>query len=63
MENWKIFLKMKTLNQLIRKKGRKKKQHYRLTRKLNGCPQKKGICVRVFVTKPKKPNSGSAESC
>lgn len=51
---------MVTLNQLIRKKGRRKKQHYKLTRKLNGCPQKKGICVRVFVTKPKKPNSGSA---
>jgi small subunit ribosomal protein S12 len=48
---------MVTLNQLIRKKGRRKKQHYKLTRKLTGCPQKKGICVRVFVTKPKKPNS------
>jgi hypothetical protein len=24
---------------------------------LQGCPQKKGVCVRVFTAKPKKPNS------
>mgnify|MGYP000880849225 FL=1 len=47
---------MPTISQLVRK-GRK-----RITRKtkspaLQDCPQKRGVCVRVFTQTPKKPNS------
>lgn len=47
---------MPTLNQLVSqpRKKIKKKQKKQL---LNYCPQKKGICVRVYTTNPKKPNS------
>jgi len=31
-------------------------------RALNSCPQKKGTCVKVFVTTPKKPNSGARKT-
>src|SRR5690348_1078573 len=34
-----------------------KKKRCNRTKPLNGCPQKKGVCVRVYITKPKKPNS------
>lgn len=47
---------MVTLNQLIKKK-RKKKIHKNPLKALKGCPHKRGICLRIFVTKPKKPNS------
>ena len=47
---------MVTLNQLIKKK-RKKKLHKNPLKALKGSPQKKGVCVRVYVTSPKKPNS------
>ncbi|KAL7417556.1 ribosomal protein S12/S23-domain-containing protein [Mrakia frigida] len=30
---------------------------------LEGCPQKKGVCVRVFTAKPKKPNSAVRKVC
>lgn len=46
-----------TFNQLKKKnRGRKKVRLYNLLA-LEGCPQKKGICVRIRTTKPKKPNS------
>jgi small subunit ribosomal protein S12 len=51
---------MPTFIQLSRKKKssmRTKKKHYSRTKHLRGCPQKKGICVKVYITKPKKPNS------
>ena len=49
---------MITLNQLIRKKGsRRKKVLIKKKPALNSCPQKKGICIRVYTKKPKKPNS------
>jgi small subunit ribosomal protein S12 len=49
---------MVTFNQLINKKqNRKNKKGYRLTASLEGCPQKKGVCIRVGTMKPKKPNS------
>jgi small subunit ribosomal protein S12 len=51
---------MPTFNQLLyRKKAcqRVMKKHYNRTKHLRSCPQKKGVCVRVYITKPKKPNS------
>jgi len=45
-----------TINQLIRY-GRKKIKEKSKSPALEGCPQKRGVCVRVFTTTPKKPNS------
>ena len=47
---------MPTLNQLVRK-GRKRKMTKMKTPALQACPQKRGVCVRVYTTTPKKPNS------
>ena len=47
---------MPTLNQLVRK-GRKRKPTKMKTPALQACPQKRGVCVRVYTTTPKKPNS------
>ena len=47
---------MPTLNQLVRK-GRKEVQKKKKTRALQECPQRRGVCVRVYTTTPKKPNS------
>jgi len=47
---------MPTINQLI-KKGRHKVQKKNKTPALRGCPQKRGVCIRVYTSTPKKPNS------
>jgi small subunit ribosomal protein S12 len=47
---------MPTLNQLVRN-GRKQVVKKKKTRALEACPQKRGVCVRVYTTTPKKPNS------
>lgn len=47
---------MPTINQLVRK-SRKKIIKKKNTPALQGCPQKRGVCVRVYTTTPKKPNS------
>lgn len=47
---------MPTINQLVRK-GRKKVRKKTKSPALEGCPQKRGVCVRVYTTTPKKPNS------
>lgn len=47
---------MPTINQLVRK-GRKKVKKRTTTPALQRCPQKRGVCVRVYTTTPKKPNS------
>jgi len=47
---------MPTINQLIRQ-GRKKIIKKTNTPALKGSPQKRGVCVRVYTTTPKKPNS------
>ncbi|MCF7885915.1 MAG: 30S ribosomal protein S12 [Candidatus Marinimicrobia bacterium] len=47
---------MPTINQLIRK-GRKKEKKKSKSRALEGSPQKRGVCTRVYTTTPKKPNS------
>jgi small subunit ribosomal protein S12 len=47
---------MPTINQLVRK-GRKKQRRKTASPALKGCPQKRGVCTRVYTTTPKKPNS------
>ncbi len=47
---------MPTISQLVRK-GRKQITSKTDSPALQGCPQKRGVCVRVFISTPKKPNS------
>ncbi len=47
---------MPTLNQLVRK-GRKEIIKKTKAPALKNCPQKRGVCTRVYTTTPKKPNS------
>ncbi|ABB15974.1 MULTISPECIES: 30S ribosomal protein S12 [Carboxydothermus] len=47
---------MPTINQLVRK-GREKVAVKSSAPALKGCPQKRGVCTRVYTTTPKKPNS------
>ena len=47
---------MPTINQLVRK-GRKKITKRNKVPALEACPQKRGVCTRVYTTTPKKPNS------
>jgi small subunit ribosomal protein S12 len=45
-----------TINQLVRK-GRADVEKKRKNRALMECPQRRGVCTRVYTTTPKKPNS------
>jgi len=47
---------MPTINQLVRK-GRLERRARTASPALKQCPQKRGVCVRVYTTTPKKPNS------
>lgn len=47
---------MPTINQLVRR-GREKPESRSKVPALQGCPQKRGVCTRVYTTTPKKPNS------
>jgi small subunit ribosomal protein S12 len=47
---------MPTINQLVRK-GRELQKKRTASPALQSCPQKRGVCVRVYTTTPKKPNS------
>ncbi|MCD6248995.1 MAG: 30S ribosomal protein S12 [candidate division Zixibacteria bacterium] len=47
---------MPTINQLIRK-GRKRIVEKTKAPAMGGCPQKRGVCTRVYTSTPKKPNS------
>jgi small subunit ribosomal protein S12 len=47
---------MATVNQLVRK-GRTLRVEKSKVPALEGCPQKRGVCTRVYTTTPKKPNS------
>ena len=47
---------MPTINQLVRK-GRKRIVSKKKNRALSSCPQRRGVCTRVYTTTPKKPNS------
>tara|TARA_Y100000758_G_scaffold289322_1_gene242043 strand:- start:247 stop:618 length:372 start_codon:yes stop_codon:yes gene_type:complete len=47
---------MATINQLVRK-PRKSKIYKTAVPALDACPQRRGVCTRVYTTTPKKPNS------
>jgi small subunit ribosomal protein S12 len=47
---------MPTISQLVRK-GRQRKARKATAPALQECPQKRGVCVRVYTSTPKKPNS------
>lgn len=51
-----IIIFMPTIQQLVRK-GREVIEVKSKSRALDACPQKRGVCVRVYTTTPKKPNS------
>jgi small subunit ribosomal protein S12 len=53
---------MPTINQLI-KKHRKTPRRKSKAPALQGAPQKKGVCLRVYVINPKKPNSAERKVC
>ena len=46
---------MPTINQLVRK-GREAVRQKSKTPAMQACPQKRGVCIRVYTTTPKKPN-------
>lgn len=47
---------MPTIQQLVRQ-GRERQRRKRVTPALQACPQRRGVCTRVYTTTPKKPNS------
>ena len=47
---------MATINQLVRKPRKSKKEKSNVPA-LEACPQRRGVCTRVYTTTPKKPNS------
>src|SRR6266550_780401 len=51
---------MPTINQLVRY-GRAAVRKKSKTPAMQGCPQKRGVCIRVYTTTPKKPNSARRE--
>lgn len=53
---------MPTINQLVAK-GRTKKRDKSTAPALQKCPQRRGVCVRVYTTTPKKPNSALRKVC
>lgn len=53
---------MPTISQLI-KNGRHDKRSRTASPALKSCPQKRGVCTRVYTTTPKKPNSALRKVC
>jgi len=53
---------MPTTNQLVRN-PRKRVKRKSKTPALQGCPQKRGICLKVYTVDPKKPNSADRKVC
>ncbi len=53
---------MPTINQLVRY-GREKVKKKSAAPALGSCPQKRGVCIRVYTTTPKKPNSALRKVC
>ncbi|QJC28731.1 30S ribosomal protein S12 [Enterobacteriaceae endosymbiont of Plateumaris consimilis] len=53
---------MATVNQLVRKQ-----RTHKITKSnvpaLSSCPQKRGVCIKVYTTTPKKPNSALRKVC
>src|SRR6185436_10978511 len=54
--------RMPTINQLIQQ-GREAARFKTASPALKSCPQKRGVCVRVYTTTPKKPNSALRKVC
>ena len=57
-----VEFKMATVNQLVRK-PRSRKAAKSTVPALQGCPQRRGVCTRVYTTTPKKPNSALRKVC
>ena len=53
---------MPTIQQLVRK-GREIIRAKSKSRALDACPQRRGVCTRVYTTTPKKPNSALRKVC
>jgi len=53
---------MPTIQQLVRM-GREQQKRKRTTPALQACPQRRGVCTRVYTTTPKKTEFSSAEGC
>lgn len=53
---------MPTVNQVVRQ-GRKRQGKRSSAPALVSCPQKRGVCMRVYTTTPKKPNSALRKVC
>ena len=53
---------MPTISQLIRE-GRNPKTYKTASPALKACPQRRGVCIRVYTTTPKKPNSALRKVC
>ncbi|NKC00123.1 MAG: 30S ribosomal protein S12 [Pseudomonadales bacterium] len=53
---------MATISQLVRK-PRKRKVTKNIVPALQACPQRRGVCTRVYTTTPKKPNSALRKVC
>ena len=53
---------MATVNQLVRKPRRSKREKSTVPA-LEACPQRRGVCTRVYTTTPKKPNSALRKVC
>jgi small subunit ribosomal protein S12 len=51
-----------TFNQLVAQ-GRKRPRYKTASPALQGCPQKRGVCTRVYTQTPKKPNSALRKVC
>ena len=51
-----LFRTMPTINQLVRR-GRSLQRRKTASPALKACPQRRGVCTRVYTTTPKKPNS------
>src|SRR5262245_12869117 len=54
--SWGCHSRMPTINQMVRW-GREQLRGRTKSPALDSCPQKRGVCVRVFTSTPKKPNS------
>jgi small subunit ribosomal protein S12 len=55
-------LSMATINQLVRQPRKRRAQKSDVPA-LQGCPQRRGVCTRVYTTTPKKPNSALRKVC
>jgi small subunit ribosomal protein S12 len=53
---------MPTINQLVRKSRTSRVKRNKVPA-LQSCPQKRGVCTRVYTTTPKKPNSALRKVC